>query len=146
MLLWIALAVAVGSFLPVQAGINAQLRQGVGSPLLAALVSFVVGTGALALAVAVMRVPLPVAGSAARLSWWHWTGGLLGAIYIAAAIVLAPRLGATLLVALVVAGQLIASLVVDHFGWVGYPVHPISVWRVAGAVLIGVGVYLVQRF
>jgi transporter family-2 protein len=72
-------------------------------------------------------------------------GGLLGRVYIVAAIVLAPRLGAATLVAALVAGQMVASLPIDHFGWVGFAVHPVSPLRILGAVLVGGGVVLVQR-
>jgi transporter family-2 protein len=91
------------------------------------------------------RTPLPSGAALGASSWWHWTGGLLGALYIAAAVVLAPRLGAATLTAAIVAGQMIASIALDHFGLVGYPVHPLSWSRVLGAALIMAGVFLIQR-
>ena len=145
MLILIAAAIVVGLVLPLQAGINAQLRIGLGSPALAALVSFAVGTIALVLLAVGVRAPMPVSGGLARIPWWQWTGGLLGAGYIAAAIVLAPRLGAATLVAAVVAGQMIASLALDHYGWVGFAQHAISGPRLLGAGLVIVGVVLIQR-
>ena len=77
--------------------------------------------------------------------WWQWTGGLIGAAYVLASIVLAPRLGAATLVAAVVAGQMLSSLILDQYGLVGFAVHPISPIRLAGAVLVIVGVILIQR-
>lgn len=138
-------ALLVGMGLPLQAGINAQLRIGLGHPLLAALVSFAVGTVALAAAMLLLRVGFPPAGTLSQISWWQWTGGLIGAVYIFAAVLLAPRLGATALVAAIVAGQMVASLVYDHYGVAGFPVQPITPQRILGAALIGVGVWLVQR-
>jgi transporter family-2 protein len=141
MIAFLLLALLAGALLPVQTGINLQLRGAFGQPIVAALVSFVVGTAGLALLVAALRAPVPVAEAWDRGAWWHWIGGLLGAVYIVAAIVLAPRLGAATLVA----GQMVASLLIDHYGWVGFAVHPMSPLRILGAVLVVGGVILVQR-
>jgi transporter family-2 protein len=141
----VVLALLLGVLLPVQAGVNAQLRVSLGHPLAAALVSFLVGTAALALGALVARVDLPWAGAWSGSPWWHWVGGLIGAAYVAGAVVLAPRLGAATLVAAVVAGQMLTSLVLDHFGWVGFPVQEVTPVRLIGAGLIIGGVMLVQR-
>jgi transporter family-2 protein len=138
-------ALLVGMGLPLQAGINAQLRLGLGHPLLAALVSFGVGTVALAAATLLLRLSFPPAGQLFQINWWQWTGGLLGAVYILSAVLLAPRLGATALIAATVAGQMMASLIYDHYGVAGFPVQPITPQRILGATLIGIGVWLVQR-
>ena len=142
---FLLLALLAGALLPVQTGINLQLRGAFGQPIVAALVSFIVGTIGLALLVAALRAPLPVAEAWTRSAWWRWIGGLLGAVYIVAAIVLAPRLGAATLVAALVAGQMVASLLIDHYGWVGFAVHPVSPLRILGAALVVGGVLLVQR-
>jgi transporter family-2 protein len=139
------LALMIGALLPVQAGVNAQLRTAVGHPISAALISFLVGTLALAAVQVAVRAPISLTEAAARSSWWQWSGGVLGAIYIAAAVVLAPRLGAATLIATVVAGQMVASLVLDHYGLVGYALHPMNPWRVLGIILIIGGVVLIQR-
>ena len=145
MIVFLLIALLAGALLPTQAGANLQLRHLLGHPLAATLVSFVVGTVALAALVAALRVPLPIGAAWTRGEWWHWVGGLLGAVYIVATIVAAPRLGAATLVAALVAGQMVASLAIDHFGWVGFDVHPVTLWRLAGAALIVGGVVLVQR-
>jgi transporter family-2 protein len=145
-MIWLVLvAILVGVFLPVQAGVNAQLRVGVGNPLLAAFISFAVGTVALLGLNLALRVPLPGSEAAARFPWWHWIGGLLGAAYIYLAIVLAPRLGAATLVAAIVTGQMMASLILDHYGWVGFPQQSITPTRFVGALLVIGGVLLIQR-
>lgn len=138
-------AFLIGVVLPVQSGINAQLRVGVGHPMLAAFISFAVGTLALLGLNVVMRVPLPSAEAAGRMPWWYWCGGLLGAAYIYLAVILAPRLGAATLVAVIVAGQMVASLVLDQFGLVGYPQQSLTPGRFLGALLVIGGVFLVQR-
>jgi bacterial/archaeal transporter family-2 protein len=145
MILLLLLALAAGVLLPVQAGVNAQLRSVVGSPLSAALVSFLVGTAGLVTAVVIFRAPTALRVAWVASPWWYWVGGLIGALYVVATIVLAPRLGAATLIAAVVAGQMIASLVLDQYGLLGFPTHPISGLRVLGAALVIVGVILVQR-
>jgi transporter family-2 protein len=141
----ILVAILVGVVLPVQSGVNAQLRIGVGHPLLAAFISFAVGTIALLGLNLALRVPLPAGEAVTRLPWWHWIGGLLGACYIYLAILLAPRVGAATLVASIVAGQMATSLLLDHFGWVGYPQQPLTPTRAVGALLVIGGVLLIQR-
>ena len=141
----VVLALLLGVLLPVQAGVNAQLRVSLGHPLAATLASFLIGTAALGLGALVARVELPWAGAWAGSPWWHWVGGLIGALYVAGAIVLAPRLGAATLVAAIVAGQMLTSLVLDHFGWVGFAVQEVTPVRLIGAGLIIGGVILVQR-
>lgn len=145
-MIWLQLfaALLLGVALSVQVGVNAELRGGLGHPLVAATVSFLVGTLGLLLVTAAFRPALPAAGQLARLPWWQWTGGLLGAVYIASAIVLAPKLGAAALLATIVAGQMAASLVLDHFGWLGFPVQPVSPLRVLAVLLILAGVLLLQ--
>jgi bacterial/archaeal transporter family-2 protein len=145
MILLLLLALAAGVLLPVQAGVNAQLRSVVGSPLAAALVSFLVGTAGLGTAAVIFRAPMALRAAWAVSPWWLWLGGLIGALYVVATIVLAPRLGAATLVAAVVAGQMIASLLLDQYGLLGFPTHPINGLRVLGAALVTVGVILVQR-
>jgi bacterial/archaeal transporter family-2 protein len=145
MILLLLLAIGAGVLLPVQAGINAQLRSAVGSPLAAALVSFLVGTAGLAAVVLLLRESLTLRSAWIATPWWYWIGGLIGAGYVVATIVLAPRLGAATMIAAIVAGQMIASLLLDQYGLLGFPVHPIGGVRVLGAALVIGGVMLVQR-
>ena len=145
MILFLLLALAVGVLLPVQAGLNAQLRSALGSPVAATLVSFLVGTVGLAAIAVLLRTPLPLGLGWAATTPWQWSGGLIGAVYVLAAIVLAPRLGAATLIAAVVAGQMVTSLVLDQYGLVGFPVHSLTLVRLLGAVLVIAGVILIQR-
>jgi len=141
----VLIAALVGMLLPVQAGVNAQLRFAVGHPLWAAFTSFLGGTLALGTVLLLARVPFAGGRGLAGVPGWQLTGGLLGATYIVAAVILAPRLGAATLIASVVLGQLVASLTLDHFGWIGFPVHSASLPRIAGAVLVLAGVLLLRR-
>lgn len=142
----IALAVAGGFFLPVQAGINAGLRGHLQSPVQAALVSFTVGTLGLAAYVLIERQPWPSLAELWRVPPLLWTGGLMGAFFVAMSVVLAPRLGAAVMIAYVIAGQLTASALLDHFGWLGYPVHELTWPRLLGLALLAAGAALVKLF
>ena len=137
---------AAGAMLPVQFGINAQLAEWVGSPLRATLVSFVVGTLALAAAMLVVARGWPSVDRLGDAPWWVWLGGLLGAFYVLGSVVTAPKLGAATLVAVILAGQAVASLAVDHFGWVGFEENPVTPGRLAGMALVAAGVALVRIF
>ena len=145
MLPLIPLTLLVGALLVLQAGVNTQLRVGLGDAGLAALASFVVGTLALAVFVLAQRPALPDAATLARLPWWSWVGGALGAVYVATVTLIAPRLGATTLTMLVVGGQLAMALVADHFGLVGFARRPMDVGRVAGVALVLAGALLTLR-
>ena len=145
MIFFLFLALAAGVLLPVQAGLNAQLRSALGSPIAAAFISFLVGTAALAAATLVFRVSFPVGRAWAVTHPVQWSGGIIGALYVLAAVVLAPKLGAGTLVAAVVTGQMITSLLLDHYGLIGFPVHLLSPVRLIGAALIIAGVVLIQR-
>lgn len=138
------LAVLVGAGLTIQVGMNATVRAVIGSPLLAAVVNFVVGLLAL-VAVAVAAGSRWTPGSAASVPAWAWLGGALGALYVAATTVLGPRLGAAALLALTLAGQMAAALVVDHYGVLGFPEEPVTTARLAGAVLLLAGVLLIMH-
>lgn len=145
---WLLLIAAfvAGVVAPVQAGVNSQLRLWAGHPAWAALASFTVGTFSLLLYYVVMRLPWPPVAALLQAPWWSWLGGLLGAYYVASSIVLAPRLGSTVLIALVIAGQLTVSLVLDHFGLIGFPKHSVNPARILGALLLLAGVVLIQRY
>ena len=139
------LAFVGGLLLTVQVGVNSTLRDAVGSPAMAALTSFVVGLLGLLAFLIVTRTSLPSRAELAAAPAWAWTGGLLGAYYVATSVIVGPRLGAAALLALSVLGQLLASLVVDHYGWIGFAQHPISVTRLLGAALLFSGVVLIVR-
>ena len=145
--IFLLMAVAAGSCLPLQAGINTGLARGLGHPISAALVSFVAGTAILFAYVLVARLPLPTLGRLPALPWWTWVGGgFLGAYIVSALVITAPRLGATVLVLAVVAGQVLVAMLLDHKGLLGFEQRPISVGRVAGIACLVAGVYLSRRF
>ena len=143
--LYYLLGLGVGAGLVVQVGMNSTLRSLLGSPIVAALISFLVGSLALAVYAGVVRTPLPLRAQLGAVPAWAWLGGVLGAFYVASSVIVGPRLGAATLLALVVLGQLGTSLLVDHYGWLGFPQHPLNLVRVLGAVLLFGGVLLITR-
>jgi transporter family-2 protein len=143
-LTWI-LGIVAGFGLTAQVGMNSQLRKVLHSANLAALISFTVGTIALIGLLLAMRTPMPARETLTSVPLWAWFGGLLGAFYVATSTIVAAELGATTLLGLALAGQLVTALVVDHFGWLGLPENPITWTRVGGVALVGLGVWLVSR-
>ena len=119
---WIAaltavmLSAAAGVSFVVQQAVNADLRTSIGSAAWAGFVSYLGGTVCMLVLAMVLRDAVPAIADIHRSHWWAWTGGFFGAVYIAISIFLVPRLGAAFFVALLVAGQMIASVVFDHFG------------------------------
>ncbi len=142
--LFLILALVAGAFLPLQAGINSQLRIYTGSPVIAALISFLVGTLVLLAIAIALRMEWPALAGFARAPWWVWTGGALGAFFVYLAIVLADTLGAAVLVSFIIAGQMLASIILDHYGWAGFSRHPINPTRILGALLLFSGVLLIR--
>lgn len=142
--LFILFAVAAGVGVAVQAAVNTRLRFLLGAPVWAAISQFLIGLTLLALVAIITRPGAPVTSGVGRAPWWIWTGGIFGATYILMSVVVTPRLGAALMLASTIVGQLGAALVVDHFGWFGGTVIPISVTRVLGVVLLAIGVILIR--
>lgn len=142
-LLW---ALLIGVAVPLQVGLNTTLGRLIGHPMLSATVSFTVGALSLWLLIVAWHVALPSVSQWVQIPGWYYLGGILGAFFVASTIILAPRLSVATMNGLIVAGQLLMSLVIDHFGWFGFPHHPITLLRVLGVLLILAGVWLVQRF
>lgn len=143
-LLPLLVAVLAGAAVPFQAGSNAALGRLLGHPLWAAGVSLLVSLLMLVPALLVMRAPLPQLQSLAQAPWWAWFGGVAGVLYITAALVLTPRLGAAGFIVCVIAGQVLSSLLIDQWGLMGLPERPVNVWRLVGVGMIMLGMLVVQ--
>jgi transporter family-2 protein len=139
------LGIASGFGLTLQIGMNSKLRTVLQNANTAALISFLVGTTGLIVLLAVTRTPVPARDTLASVPAWAWFGGLMGAFYVAISTVVASQLGTASLLGLALSGQLAMALVVDHFGWLGMPEHPITLTRLAGVALLGFGAWLVAR-
>jgi transporter family-2 protein len=143
---YLLLALVAGAMMPTQAAINNKLSVFVDSPILAAFISFLVGTVGLLVYVLIAGVPLGNIVSAKNAPAIVWIGGLLGAFFVTSTVVLVPRLGVAMTFSLIIAGQMLITLVIDHFGLLGVPVKEVSLARVAGILLITAGVVLIRRY
>lgn len=134
-----------GVGLAIQAATNAHMGAVVGAPTLSALINFAVGGFTLTLLTAsglFGRGTLSAIGGA---PWWAWIGGIFGAAWVLIAVIAVPKVGAALTVAAVIFGQLVGTLLLDTFGWLGVPRIPLNTWRIAGAMLLFAGVLMMQR-
>ena len=138
------LAAFAGAVVPFQSAINVNLGRGLGHPLWATLASLVVSILVLLPIMLAMRLPLPSLAFIARAPMWMGAGGAFGVCFISLALVLLPRLGASGFMALALAGQVVASLLLDHFGWFGLVERQVTVPKLLGAVLLIGGVVLIQ--
>ena len=143
-LIAILVVVLAGGATALQAPTNARLATAVASPVNAALVSFAVGTVALGVVAAILHTRPDVAATRA-LPWYAWLGGAYGACFVVAAAWGVPRLGVAMTITLMVGGQLLISLALDHFGVLGVPQQPLSLGRIAGVGLVLAGVLLVRQ-
>lgn len=141
----VVITLLVGAGLVVQIGLNMAVARSVGSATAAAMANFLVGTVVLIVFFLLLRQDWPSKEQLGAVPWWAWAGGFFGAMYVAAVTLNGPRLGAVLLLALTVTGQMVASLVVDHYGLLGFSQQPITLVRLTGVVLLAVGVYLIIR-
>ena len=138
------LAAFAGAVVPFQSAINVNLGRGLGHPLWATLASLVVSILVLLPIMLAMRLPLPSLAFIARAPMWMWAGGACGVCFMSLALVLLPRLGASGFMALALAGQVVASLLLDHFGWFGLVERQVTLPKLLGAVLLIGGVVLIQ--
>lgn len=143
---FIFLAVLAGIAIPTQGSINNKLAEYVNNPILAAFISFCVGTVTLLIYILLTGIPLSTLASAKGIPLIAWTGGIIGAFFVASTTLLIPKLGVALTFSIVVGGQMFTTLFFDHFGILGVPEKPINLWRVFGAILITAGVILIRKF
>ncbi len=139
----VLLTAVAGGLIALQAPINAHLGKATGS-LAAALVSFVIGTIALA-AIVVFSGQAAGLGSTFDVSWYYLIGGLLGAIYVTNALIAVAAIGAGGVAAATITGQLVASVAIDRLGLFGLDEVPLDPQRLVGVGLLLVGTLLIVR-
>ena len=142
---WIILALLSGAFLPIQGGLNSRLGKTIESPFHASLLSFVVGAITIILYCLITRQHVLWTGLKTTPAYL-WSGGILGAFYVTAIILAFPRIGPALTFGLVVAGQMIMSVLLDHFNVLVVQPQPVNIWKVLGIVLIISGVIVIRKF
>ncbi|RON55114.1 DMT family transporter [Pseudomonas frederiksbergensis] len=140
----LGLAVIAGAVVPFQSAINANLSRGLGHPLWATLASLLVSLLVLLPIILALRLPLPSLAFISKAPLWMWAGGVFGVCFVALAVMLLPKLGASGFVVLALTGQVMASMVLDHFGLFGLVERELTLPRLAGALLVVGGVVLIQ--
>ncbi len=138
------LALLAGALIPLQASSNGALGRELGNPLWAAVTSLIVSSAVLIATIVVLRLPQPNIAGALHGPWWLWIGGFSGAIYVAMATFLPPKLGASNYILFVMVGQVIAAMLIDHFGLLGLTAKPINLVRITGVLIILFGLIVVQ--
>jgi len=142
-LLYLA-ALGAGISVAVQQVLNGGLRTALNSPAWAGFISYLGGLLTMIVVLVAMREQMPSWKLVTATPWWAWSGGILGGVFILLVILLLPSLGAATLLALVVAGQMSAAVIMDHFGAFGLAQHSVSVSRLIGVALIIGGVVLMK--
>lgn len=148
MLFYYLLSLISGFALTFQVGVNGALRIKLGNPLLSSLISFCVGTLGIGIILSMVSLnssnSLPSITNFKNTSWWMFTGGLLGAFYIFTTIYASPKIGFANMFSLVLCGQIILTVLFDHFGILGNTIHATTPLRLLGITLLILGVYIIQ--
>ncbi|MGD1927329.1 MAG: DMT family transporter [Leptolyngbyaceae cyanobacterium] len=141
--IYLLAALAGGAVLPIQVALNTLLRRYVGEAMQVTFISYLAGALASLMICLLARYPLPATTALSQTAWWMWVGGCLGTFYVWSTIFATPQIGAALALALTIAGQMIAALFLDHYGAIGLAKHAATPTRIAGVVLVVLGVSLV---
>jgi transporter family-2 protein len=144
-ILFYLLPVFAGVAITIQSGINSQLRTAIQHPLMAAFISFMVGTIALAILLIFSKDAIPGLSEYSSINWYKYTGGLLGAFVVTVTLISIAQIGAGNMFVLVVAGQLVTAVLMDHFGILGMKPNPISIQKLLGIFLLVTGAWLVNK-
>lgn len=144
-ILFYLLPVFAGIAITIQSGINSQLRIALQHPLLAAFISFVVGTVALGILLIFSKDALPQLSEYSAINWYKYTGGLLGAFVVTVTLLAVTRIGAGNMFVLIVAGQLVTAVLMDHYGVLGLKPNPVSMQKFFGICLLVAGAWLVNK-
>lgn len=135
-----------GALTPIQAGFNFRLAKAVNNTISAALISFLVGTVILLAYLAFTKqLKLDLVTVAKTEPFWVWLGGVIGAFFVVTLTFVVPKVGASLSFSLIIAGQLIISIIIDHYGLLGVPVTPINMKRIAGILLLVLAIWLIKE-
>jgi len=143
--LWIVMAFVAGTFLPMQAGLNSRLGKSIESPVYASMISFITGAFAVLIYILITKQHVSWAGLKTAPAY-TWIAGALGAFYVTTVILAFPRIGPALTFGLVVLGQMVIAVLLDHFNILVAQQHNINIWRILGVILIVGGVIIIRKF
>jgi transporter family-2 protein len=144
-ILYYLLPLFAGIAMSIQSGINGQLRGALQHPILAALISFLTGTLALIIILVFSKQALPTLQQYSDISFYKYTGGLLGAFIVTVTLISISKVGAGNMFVLIVAGQLITAVIMDHMGVLGLKENPLTVQKLIGISLVVAGAYIVNK-
>lgn len=143
--IWPAIALISGILLPIQGGLNSRLGKAISSPVHASLVSFVVGLIALVVYIVITGQTVSTQGLKSA-PGYLWLGGILGAFYVTVVVLAFPRIGPALTFALIVLGQMVATVILEHYNVLVAQQHSFNMWRLLGILLILGGVLVIRKF
>jgi transporter family-2 protein len=143
--LYVLLVMGVGALTPIQATFNARLGAILKNPFYGTTINFVVGLAALLVLLSALRPAPPSLREVTDIPPYLFLGGVIGVMLVTSLIVTVPKIGAATAIMALVVGQMLISMLIDHNGWLGVPVNPVSASRVSGALLLLAGLYLIQK-
>ncbi|PZF73690.1 DMT family transporter [Taibaiella soli] len=144
-ILFLVLALITGALIPIQAATNAAFSKSVGNATITTLMVLIVGLIGMFVFALLSRVAIPTRQQLAEAPGYSYLGGLIVATYIIMITILVPRIGVGTSIGLIVTGQIICAVVIDHFGLFKTTVQPVNVTRLAGMILMILGVYLIMK-
>ncbi len=144
-LIYIVLALTTGALIPIQASTNAAFSKSIGNPLITGLMVFIIGLVGMFVFVLLLRTPFPMRRQLASAPFYSYLGGVVVATYVVMITILVPRIGVGTSIGLIVTGQILCAVVIDHFGLFGLDVRPVDITRTVGVLLMIAGVYLVMK-
>ncbi len=142
---FIIFTLLAGGGLALQAALNAKLGKGIQQPIVAGIISFLVGLGILFILSATGAMGRIKVAGIGEVPWWAWFGGVFGAVFVVVALVGVSKIGTAVLLACAVSGQIVVGLLLDTMGWLGVEKVPLSGWRIGGALLLITGVIIMGK-
>ena len=143
--LLILFALIAGAVVPIQAASNAILARQLGHPLWASAISLFISMAVLIPLLFIFKVPKPHFSIALfQQPIWIWFGGIAGMLYLTSALILVPKIGSTTFFVMVIAGQLIISVLIEQFGWFNMPQNTVPMSKIIGISLVIMGVLCFQ--
>ena len=144
-LFYFGLALITGALIPIQAATNAVFSNSIGIPVITGLMVFIIGLAGMILFALGSKTGFPTVQQLTTVPAYSYLGGLIVATYVVMITILAPRIGVGPAIGLIVTGQIICAVLIDHFGLFNVTPHSISTTRLAGVLLMIAGVYCVMK-
>ncbi len=142
---FLAIAIFAGILNPFLGGMNSTLSKKITQPVWAVAATFAVAMLTTLAVALVRREHFPAGASLAQAPWWSWLGGLFAAGYVLSLTLVADKLGASVFTGVTITVAMIVSVILDHYGFVGYEVHKLNALRVVGAVIMTGGLGLILK-